>query len=91
VRITRPQLRWLWIAASLVAAMCVYPPWNDTSISRYSRRDRPIGYAPIFSPPEPISSYTVVTVDWTRLGLQLFAALALTTVVVLSAAAPKDK
>ena len=65
-----------------IVMMCLYPTWNDTFIGASRRVEKPIGYAPIYSPPDATQS--TVEVDLTRLALQIAAASALTAVLFVT-------
>lgn len=57
----------LWSALALFVLMGVFPPWKDVSIVGDNIISQPVGYGPVFKPPEKADS-----IDFARLIVQWF-------------------
>jgi hypothetical protein len=69
---------WLGVIALLVIGIC--PPWKE-----FGRQERPLGFAPIYSPPTPAADASRVDVDFSRLGIEMLLACVVTGALLASA------
>jgi hypothetical protein len=69
---------WLGVIALLVIGIC--PPWKE-----FGRQEKPLGFAPIYSPPTPAADASRVDVDFSRLGIEMLLACAVTGALLASA------
>lgn len=79
------QKKNLLLGMLAVVAMGVYPPWKE-----FGPVEKPSTFAPIYQPPSVSSGSTRLDIDFSRLGLEIFLAFAVTGGLVLAAGGRPD-
>ncbi len=79
------QRKNLLLGMLAIVAMGVYPPWKE-----FGPVEKPSTFAPIYQPPSLSEGSTRLDIDFSRLGLEIFMAFAITGGLVMAAAGKPD-
>lgn len=79
------QRKNLWLGVMAMVMIGIYPPWKE-----FGAVEKPTGFAPINQPPAMSAGATRLDIDFSRLGIELLLAAAVTAGLVVTAGGRPD-
>lgn len=79
------QRKNLWLGVMAMVMIGIYPPWKE-----FGAVEKPTGFAPINQPPAMSAGATRLDIDFSRLGIELLLAAAVTAGLVATAGGRPD-
>jgi hypothetical protein len=79
------QRKNLWLGVMAMVMIGIYPPWKE-----FGAVEKPTGFAPINQPPAMSAGATRLDIDFSRLGIELLLAAAVTAGLVATAGGRLD-
>jgi len=79
------QRKNLWLGVMAMVMIGIYPPWKE-----FGAVEKPTGFAPINQPPAMSTGATRLDIDFSRLGIELLLAAAVTAGLVATAGGRPD-